>query len=456
LLRDTTIVTTLKEKIMKNKRLGIVGIAVTAALALAGCGGTTAAVSSDGKIVGHEVSWLLSRPADGSVIAVVKKVAAEYAKTHPGFKLNLITTPDRPSYLQKLETLAAADQLPELFDTDATPFTKKLVDQGKLVDVGKFLKDLGMYDQFRPLALDYQRFDDGSLYMVPFEFEMEFFWYNKALFKKAGVSVPKTLDDMTGLCAPLRSKGIIPIAVDGQDGWPLERYMAYQPFRLAGPDYLNKLKRGDVKLSDQVGTKAAQWISDLGSDKCFQEGFSSQGYTDARDLFTSGKAATYQIGTWELAALTSPDLPAGVKGNIDFFTLPTVAGAVTAANDYTVVSGIGMGISKKKFDPLVKDFLSYLLHHYSAKIVESGHMSPIIGSDVVIPKGASELYARALSEEAKLGTKVAFPWDTQLDPTTNTRLQQELVLLAQGQVTPQEFTKTIDDTIAQNAPKFFK
>jgi raffinose/stachyose/melibiose transport system substrate-binding protein len=291
--------------------------------------------------------------------------------------------------------------------------------------------------------------------MVPFEFEMEFFWYNKALFNKAGVTVPKTLDDIVAICPALRSKGIIPVAVDGQDGWPLERYMAYVPFRLAGPDYLNQLKKGQVKLSAQVGSTAAQWISSFGSNRCFQEGFSSQGYTDALNLFTSGKAAMYQIGTWELGSLTSSKLPDAVKGNIDYFTLPTMNGAVTANNDYTVVSGIGTGISAKKFDPLMKDFMSYLLSHYSDKVVQSGHMSPIAGSEVVIPAGASELYARALAESNKLGSKVAFPWDTQLDPTTNTRLQQDLVLLAQNQVTPQAFTKTIDDTIAVNAPKFF-
>ncbi|MGF3948639.1 ABC transporter substrate-binding protein, partial [Staphylococcus aureus] len=149
--------------------------------------------------VPRQISWLLSRPADGSVISIVKKLADEYAAKHPGFSLNLITTPDRPSYLQKLQTLAAANQLPELFDTDATPFTQKLVKQGKLVDVQKMLTDLGLYDKYRPLALAYQRFDDGGLYMVPFEFELEFFWYNKALFQKAGVSVPKTLDDIVSL-----------------------------------------------------------------------------------------------------------------------------------------------------------------------------------------------------------------------------------------------------------------
>ena len=48
------------------------------------------------------------------------------------------------------------------------------------------------------------------------------------------------------------------------------------------------------------------------------------------------------------------------------------------------------------------------------------------------------------------------PWDTQLDPTTNGRLQQELVLLVQGNITPEQFTSTMDNAIKQNAPKFFK
>jgi len=177
---------------MRGTRLTFVAVAAAAVISLVACTGSSTP-APNGQIQGREISWLISRPADASVINVVKGLAADYAATHPGFSLNLITTPDRPSYLQKFETLAAADQLPELFDTDATPFTKKLVNQGKLVNVEKVLKDLGLYDKYRSLALDYQRFDDGSLYMVPFEFEMEFFWYNKALFAAGAVdSYPKS------------------------------------------------------------------------------------------------------------------------------------------------------------------------------------------------------------------------------------------------------------------------
>ena len=48
------------------------------------------------------------------------------------------------------------------------------------------------------------------------------------------------------------------------------------------------------------------------------------------------------------------------------------------------------------------------------------------------------------------------PWDTQLDPTSNTRLQQELTLLVQGNVKPDEFTSTMDQHHRAERTGFFK
>ncbi|BDO43851.1 extracellular solute-binding protein [Cellulomonas sp. NTE-D12] len=434
--------------------------AVAAAVALlaacsSGGGGATASGNATGPVKGRQISWLLSRPADGAVITTMKKIAEDYASTHPGFSLNLITTPDRPSYIQKYETLAAANKLPELFDTDATPFAQKLAKQGKLVDVDKLLKDLGLYDSYRANALNYQRFDDGSLYMVPMQFELEFFWYNKALFQKAGVSVPTSLDDIPAMCTALRTAGVTPIAIDGQDQWPLERYMSYHPFRTAGPDYVKTLKTGGAKFSDAAGTAAADWLAKLGSNKCFQDGFASQGYSDAQNLFTSGKAAMYNIGTWELSSLATDKLDPSVRQNVDFFRLPAAAGSATAANEYVATSGIGMAVSAQSYDPLVKDFLKFALTKYPAAYAASGSLSPTTNVKTTVPGNASPLYQKALDEANDLGNAICFPWDTQLDPTTNTRLQQEETLLVQGDTSASAFIDTMDKTLSENAPKFF-
>ncbi|WP_406019661.1 extracellular solute-binding protein [Nocardioides sp. NBC_00850] len=427
-----------------------------AALALTSCSGTAGSadptdIDPEGKVEPREISWLLSRPADGGVITAMEQIAEEYAKDHPGFSLNLITTPDRPSYIQKYETLAAANKLPELFDTDATPFAQKLADQGRMLDVELLLKDLGLAEDYREAALNYQRFDDGSLYMVPFEFQLEFFWYNSALLDRANVEVPKTLDDFPQLCKDLRAAGVTPIALDGQDQWPLERYLAYYPFRMAGPEYVQDLKNGKAKFADPAGRAAAEWLYDLGQAGCFQEDFSSTGYADAQGLFTSGKAAIYNIGTWELANLATDALDPAVRESVDYFTLPTVDGAVTDDNAYVTPSGIGMAVNAETYDPLVRDFLAYALERYPEMYASTGALSPTTNVETSISENATDLYPKAVKQADEVGADSAMPWDTQLDPATNTRLQQELTLLVQGDIEPDEFIETMDATLAENS-----
>ena len=438
------------------RRMTLVAAAAAAALALSGCGSGSAGVAPtdvdpEGEIVPREISWLLSRPADGGVITTMEQIADEYAEEHPGFSLNLITTPDRPSYIQKYETLAAANQLPELFDTDSTPFAQKLAGQGRMLDIDVLLDDLGLADDYREAALNYQRFDDGSLYMVPFEFQLEFFWYNTELFEQAGVEVPATLDDFPQMCTDLRAAGITPIALDGQDQWPLERYMAYYPFRLAGPEYVQDLKNGDASFADPAGRAAAEWLYALGQAECFSEGFSATGYADAQAQFTSGTAAVYNIGTWELANLATDSLDTAVRDSVDYFTLPTIEGAVTADNEYVTPSGIGMAVNAKTYDPLVRDFLAFALERYPELYAATGALSPTSSAETVIPDNATDLYNRAVTQANEVGTEIAMPWDTQLDPATNTRLQQELTLLVQGEITPDEFIETMDAALAENS-----
>lgn len=440
---------------VSSRTAALVAALTATTLALSACSG--AATSADptdvnpaGDVVPREISWLLSRPADGGVITVMEQIADEYAAEHPGFSLNLITTPDRPSYIQKYETLAAANKLPELFDTDATPFAQKLAGQDRMVDIDLLLADLGLDDDYRTAALSYQRFDDGSLYMVPFEFQLEVFWYNSALLEQAGTTVPATLDDFPAMCTALRSAGITPIALDGQDQWPLERYMAYYPFRTTGVDFVQALTKGEASFSDPAGRAAAQWLADLGAAGCFADGFSSTGYADAQALFTSGKAAVYNIGTWELSNLATEALDPAVRGSVDYFTLPTVEGAVTADDEFVTPSGIGMAVNAQTYDPLVRDFLAYALGRYPELYAATGAISPTTTAQTTVPADATALYPRLVTQADTVGSAIAMPWDTQLDPATNTRLQQELTLLVQGDITPQEFTTTMDAALAEN------
>ena len=66
-----------------------VALAAATALVLSGCagggtGGDPTDVDPEGEVTPREISWLLSRPADGGGITAMPKVAAEYSAVYSG------------------------------------------------------------------------------------------------------------------------------------------------------------------------------------------------------------------------------------------------------------------------------------------------------------------------------------------------------------------------------------
>jgi raffinose/stachyose/melibiose transport system substrate-binding protein len=100
--------------------------------------------------------------------------------------------------------------------------------------------------------------------------------------------------------------------------------------------------------------------------------------------------------------------------------------------------------------------LKFALKKYPALLAKTGAISPTTDVETTIPDNATSLYKRSIDDTNKVGKKIAMPWDTQLDATSNTRLQQELTLLVQGNVSAKEFISTMDSTIAENGPKAFR
>ena len=94
--------------------------------------------------------------------------------------------------------------------------------------------------------------------------------------------------------------------------------------------------------------------------------------------------------------------------------------------------------------------LAFALERYPELYAATGALSPTTSAQTTVPANATELYASSVAQADGVGPAIAMPWDTQLDPATNTRLQQELTLLVQGDITPDEFIKTMDAALTEN------
>jgi raffinose/stachyose/melibiose transport system substrate-binding protein len=332
--------------------------------------------------------------------------------------------------------------LPDIIDIDADPYCQELVDAGMLVDVKQFLKDNDRYDDFYPIALKYQEFTDGSMYTLPLEYHVEMTWYNKEIFEQYNLTPPTTMDEWLNVCKTLKDNGITPISVDGVDRWPVQRYLAMLPFRETGNDFIINLRDGKEKMDSETGREAAEFMKEMG--QYFNDGFAATDYATAQSMFLDGKSAMYYIGDWEIGAMQD----AYKQGKIDYFYLPTIEGAKTQPNEFCINSGIGMAFNAETFDEKTKDFILYVIDNYGKLYAGKQQMSPI-KTDLPDDVEYSDLYLKIQEDMQSTGENFLKPWDTYLDSNTNTVMQDNLLLLASGDLSVDDFCKLVDDSIAE-------
>jgi len=81
-------------------------------------------------------------------------------------------------------------------------------------------------------------------------------WFNKSIFKKYDITVPKTFDEFFAVCEKLKAKGIVPIVMGTKDGW--EAGHVFETFLIGtlGPEGYKGLWTGETKWSDKRVTEA--------------------------------------------------------------------------------------------------------------------------------------------------------------------------------------------------------
>jgi len=102
--------------------------------------------------------------------------------------------------------------------------------------------------------------DAGKLVGIPVMTEREIVFYNKELFAKAGVKVPKTLDELMDAAKKLTdpSKGVVGIAIRGRGSDAVTQFSSF--LRSFGGDFI---KDGKAVINTPQAIKAFQFYGDL-------------------------------------------------------------------------------------------------------------------------------------------------------------------------------------------------
>ncbi len=125
---------------------------------------------------------------------------------------------------------------------------------------------------------------DGHIYGVARDVAEVVLWYNKALFKQAGVD-PASLETWDGFLAAvqkLKDAGITPLALGAKDKWPAHFWWSKLVVRLAGQDGFNAAAAGEGDgFAGEDFVKAGDYFLQLAALNPWQEGFQAASYGDA-------------------------------------------------------------------------------------------------------------------------------------------------------------------------------
>ncbi len=275
----------------------------------------------------------------------------------------------------------------------------------------------------------------GSLYATPTaRSSLIGLYYNKAILDKAGVAVPKTLDDFEKALAQLKSAGQIPIAYgsvqkDSATALLFSVQDLYGTAKNIG-DFV--YSAGNVKMGDTGITQAATTIKKWADSGYFTPNYQGLQYADALDQFMHGKGAFRFEYT---GALPFTDAQRQTYGYIQ---LPQ-------ANSSKVV-GTGspsgnLSISTKSKNPdAAAAFLDYLANKQTAQLaVDRGYL-PLLHSGLKTPSNNPEFASEVKGQQALdayNGYVPYFDWST---PTMLDTMGTQLQLLLAGRATPQQLT----------------
>lgn len=290
----------------------------------------------------------------------------QYETEHPNVHIELDTL-NTDQQKVKLKTQAASKEIPDITMVNPAAQMKPFVDAGLLAPLNDMLDQNGLKDTYQAGLLDYYSFDK-NIYAVPDGNNIEVVFYNKDLFSQAGIAnTPTTFEEMLKDVKILKDKGITPLAIGEKDSWTGSFLFMNILLRTnGGPGFLSDVQAGTKTFEDPAFVEAVDAFQQLVQAGAFPDGATSIDANAGGNIFKSGKAAMWVIGSWETGAVDA----SSVAGKVGAFQFPTVNGKGDP-NQFMLAPGSAFAISaNSEHLQETKDFLNFYASNYPKKQFE--------------------------------------------------------------------------------------
>ena len=331
---------------------------------------------------------------------VLVKVFQDFMAANPDIKIvdEIYSDLDIPL---KVETAFLAGEEPDIVFNNWAGSRDTWVDQGVSIPVDDLVKEWGFEGKFLPEAIQSGTDPKGRLVAFPLEGFTWPVWYNTDILDKAGVGVPKTVDEVIDAAKKIRDAGYEPFVVGGIDWSGYAVFTTIVQLKLSDEEMREVFGKGGFAENPKAmeGIRLFIQLRDAGVFATNSEGLQA----DAMNaMFFAEKAAMMQGGSWSFASL-----PESMQDHVALGGFPILS-SDSPHEKPAIYAGFGKGVwitrnGAKKMDA-VRKFIQYLFSSEVIKefVVKTAMASPL--ADIQIAPGELSPFMQSTIDYVKDAT----------------------------------------------------
>lgn len=352
---------------------------------------------------------------------------------------------DIDSYYMKIKTLAAANELPDIFPIRSS-MINTFLDNGLIIDWSQELEKGGWGDGFIDGAFtDFRQ--DGGIYGIPWSMgATSLIYYNQEIFNEVGIEeFPRKWEDLITAIEKLNEAGYTPIALGNKGKWVANScILSALADRYTGTEWFhNILERNGAAFTDPEFVSSLAALEELAAVGAFNPDMNSIDANQQKSLYYNKDAAMFIEGHWAINSIME-QAPEDIIENTMIDIIPAVPEG--KGEQRATSSGSGMGyqihpdLEGAEKEAAVEFVKTVTGEEYSTHLIERNGTPVYKTSDYDTSK-----ISRLKNDYMELTNNVKFTpvYDLHLQPSLievmNTGMQELLIQV----ITPEELAARI-------------
>lgn len=362
----------------------------------------------------------------------MKPVIDGFMAKNPNISFDFQTAPPVKDYIAKLQTMLLSDSATDLFII-AAENRNEVIDGGYALDLTNQPFVQTMLDGNKPMLSK-----NGKVYAFTQTGWVGGLFYNKALFKKAGIEQePQTWNEFIEACKKLKAAGIIPFYDNMQDVTMMHDGL-YANLTLSGdPNFDEKIFKGEKTFEQGWTEPLKAFKTGLLDNKILTADMIGLTGDQIVNEFALGNVAMFTGGPWSINTIQQ------ANPNLEY-SMMAIPGPKPGGNYYAGAPGVGFAVNSKtkRKDEALK-FIEYLASPEGLKKFEEGTGA------IITAKGYESKVHPSIEKAYKEGLlqgKFYLPmvsWSRNQEALRNqlTISTQDMVV---GKITPEDAAKSLD------------